>query len=155
MTKRNSDEYEFLRRYSIDFSDAIHSIKIMSRYRSLEVQIPLIRDIVVTYGRPFSGNKSDGLSNHRLSSKVYVPKRFQGLHQELIRLRMQQFAHSDLRYFKPKVKRFPGKRGDFYPMSFAGYDYSGLINRLPEISELIREVEGRVQSSIERFEGSS
>ncbi len=36
---------------------AAHTVKTLRRYKRADVQVALLRDIAVTYARPFSGNR--------------------------------------------------------------------------------------------------
>ena len=93
------EKYCFLRLYSIDLDTALHTIKVLRRYKRPDVRYPLLRDIAVTYAHPFSGNEGDHIHNDRLSSRKHVPKHLRKLHDELIRLRQEQFAHTDLKFY--------------------------------------------------------
>lgn len=150
------EPYYFLRMYSIDFSTARGAIKVLKRYRRPDVQYPLLRDLIVAYVRPFSTNKGP-LSKHTLGVKQHVPPLMRALHQELVRVRMQQFAHTDLTYYTPETLAFKGPNGEFhgYAMMFKGYDYAALLRRLPEIEELIRAVESSVNAEITKQEATS
>jgi methyl coenzyme M reductase gamma subunit len=75
-----------------------------------------------------------------------------GLHEELVRVRMQQFAHTDLTYYNPSTMAF---KGHDYAMMFKGYDYAALLNKLPQIEELIRAVERSVNAEITKQEAAS
>lgn len=146
------ERYCFLRLYAIDLDTALHTVKILRRYKCADVQYPLLRDIAVTYARPFSGNDGEHISRHCLSSRKHIPKVMRELHTELLRLRKEQFAHTDLKFYRPKVAKFHGKTNPWFPMSFKGYDYGALLKRLPQIETLIRAVESSVQAEIASYE---
>ena len=146
------EKYRFLRLYAIDLDTALHTVKVLRRYRRADVQYPLLRDIAVTYARPFSGNEGEHISRHQLASKRHVPAAAKKLHEELLRLRKEQLAHTDLRYYDPRVAKFPGANKPWFPMSFKGYDYASLIRKLPEIERLIRDVERSIQSELASHE---
>jgi hypothetical protein len=148
------EKYCFLRLYAIDLDTALHTIKVLRRYKRADVQYPLLRDIAVTYARPFSGNEGNHISKHHLSSRDHVPKNMRSLHAELLRLRMEQFAHTDMKFYRPKVAKFPGKGKPWFPMSFRGYDYGALLSRVAEIEELVRAVEGSIQSGLATYEAA-
>lgn len=148
------EQYCFLRLYAIDLDTALHTIKVMRRYKRNDVQFPLLRDVAVTYARPFSGNHGNEISKHQLSKKDHVPKPLRPLHDEMIRLRMKQFAHTDLKFYSPKVAKFTGKSKPWFPMSFKGYDYGALLGRLHEIEALIVAVEGSIRAEVARCEAA-
>ncbi|MES1992243.1 MAG: hypothetical protein V4457_01290 [Pseudomonadota bacterium] len=148
------EKYCFLRLYSIDLDTALHTIRVMRRYKRQDVLFPLLRDVAVTYARPFSVNRGNEIQKHQLPSKSHVPKPHRALHDELVRLRMEQFAHTDLQYYRPRVAKFSRRTKPWYPMSFKGYDYAGLLGRIAEIEELIVAVECSIRSEIERCEAA-
>jgi hypothetical protein len=146
------ERYCFLRLYSIDLDTALQSIKVIRRYKRADVLYPLLRDIAVTYARPFSGNNGEHIRSHTLSLRNHVPSLSRGLHNELIRLRMQQFAHTDIKFYRPKVAKFQGAKAPWFPMAFKGYDYGALLGQLTQIEELIREVGQSIRSELASFE---
>ena len=65
--------YHFLKLYSVDFYSAKHIRQVLKRYRRKDVRYCILRDLIVTYCRPFSGNKGDKIANHKLTIQV-VPR---------------------------------------------------------------------------------
>lgn len=128
-------EYElycFLRLYLIDLDTASSIIPLLKRYKRDDVKISLLRDIAVTYARPFSGNEGIKISKHQLAL-THVPRSSKTTHQKLINLRNSQFAQTDLKFHAPKVSRFGAKENPYYPMSFKSFDYRQLLNQALEI----------------------
>lgn len=152
MDALKSERYCFLRLYAIDLDTALHTIKVLRSCKRADVQHPLLRDIAVTYARPFSGNKGEKIRKHELSSKSHVPKTARKLHNELVRLRMEQLAHTDIKFYRPKVAKLKNAGKPWFPMSFKGYDYEGLLGQISEIEELVREVERSIQSELASYE---
>ncbi len=148
------EKYCFLRLYAIDLDTALHTVKVLRRYKRADVKYPLLRDISVAYARPFSGNEGEKISRHQLSSGKRIPKAMKDLHTELLRLRKEQFAHTDLKFYRPRVAKFHGKTKPWFPMSFKGYDYTTLLKQLPQIEALIRAVESSVQAEIANYEAA-
>lgn len=145
--------------YSIDLDTALNSIKVLRRYKRPDVQYALLRDLTITYVRPFSGNTGDTgkertQRNHMLTTKKRVPKHLLPLHKELLRLRREQFAHTDLSYYKPRAVGISFVSSGAYGMTFKGYDYAALLTKLPQIEELIRAVEKSVTAEIAVFEAN-
>ena len=145
------EQYTFYRLYSIDFDTTKYTLRVLKRYRSKDVRYCLLRDIVVSYCRPFSRNKGEKISNHTLGKKV-VPKEFHSLHDELVRIRNQLFAHTDSIYRQPKVANFSTDSHKCFPMSFRGYDYNKLDKRISEIDKLVVAVEKNLQAEIGKIE---
>jgi hypothetical protein len=111
------EKYHSYRLYSIDLDTALHSIRVLKRYRREDVRYCLLRDIVVSYARPFSGNKGETIPKHTLSKKE-VPKHLRPLHGELIDLRNQLFAHTDFTYRRPKAVNWSTPGHKWFPMTF-------------------------------------
>lgn len=151
MSPAEFETYCFLRLYSIDLDMAVKAIPVLRRYKRGDVQIALLRDIAVTYARPFSGNRGKLIPRHQLPLS-HVPKSARTLHKEVIGLRNSQFAHTDLTFHDPKVARLGSKQQPFYPMSFKPFDYRRLLGRLSEVEDLIKAVEGSVNAEIDHYE---
>lgn len=151
MTKAEFENYCFLRLYASDLNTAIHAIATLKRYRKADVQVALLRDIAVTYARPFSINRGNEHRKHNLDPK-HVPSHAMALHEHLLKLRNSQFAHTDLTFHNPKVAKFGTKENPWYPMSLKSFDYRGLLRRVPEIRALIKAVEENLKTEIRRYE---
>jgi hypothetical protein len=149
----DDEAYYFLRMYSIDLNTARQAIKVLRRYRRPDVRYALLRDLTVAYVRPFSTNRGRQQGTHALSVKKHVPKEMKGLHLELVRVRMQQFAHTDLSYYNPIVFSLNGSNG--HAIIFKGFDYEALLRKLDQIEELIRAVESSVNAAIADYESES
>jgi|GEM_PF-4098680 len=74
MTDADIEKYYFYRLYSIDLDSTKYSLRVLKRYRRKDVRHCLLRDVVVSYVRPFSGNKGQVIPKHKLTKKV-VPRR--------------------------------------------------------------------------------
>jgi len=151
MTNAEFESYCFLRLYSIDFNTAAHAIVTLKRYRKADVQVALLRDIAVTYARPFSFNRGNEHAKHQLSLE-HVPRAARDLHRRLLELRNSQFAHTDLKFLNPKVARFGTREKPWYPMSFKSVDYLGLLRQLPAIKALIQAIEESVNAEVRTYE---
>jgi hypothetical protein len=131
---------------------AKQSCDLMARQTDLELRYCILRDIVVTYSRPFSKNFGRVFRKHALPEDI-VPAAMRQLHGELINLRDQVFAHTDHGFRNPQIARFPRKSGGGdYPMSFRNPAYEDLNTRLPEIRELVVSVEEGVNTKTREFE---
>jgi len=145
------ETYYFLRLYSIDFNAAANTARMIKRYKRGDVVSALLRELAVSYARPFSVNKGKLFPKHQLSL-VYVPKASRSLHSELLELRQHQFAHTDLNFHSPKISRLITKGEPIYPMSFKSFDYQALLRQLPAIETLINEVALNVNAKIKQYE---
>lgn len=152
VTRRDAENYRFLRLYSIDLEMAKQSCDLLARQDALELRYCILRDLVVTYSRPFSKNRGQVFSRHRLEDEV-VPIAMQPLHAELLTLRDQAFAHTDHDFRSPQIARWPRSSGGAtYAMSFRNPVYDKLNMRLQEIRDLVVAVEQRVNAMARDFE---
>lgn len=148
------EQYHFYRLYSIDLDTTKGSLRILKRYRRKDVRYCLLRDIVVSYCRPFSGNKGEKILNHKLYEK-FVPEEFRPIHKELVGLRNQLFAHTDYTFRQPKVVNWSRGSIKWFPMQFRGYDYAKLDRRISEIEKLVTIVEKNLQTKINKIQENS
>ena len=145
------ETYCFLRLYSVDLDTALKAIPVLRRYRRGDVQVALLRDIAVTYARPFSLNRGKLINKHQLPIK-HVPLKFRPLHARLIQLRNSQFAHSDLKFHNPKVANLGTSSNPLYAMSLKSFDYGLLLRELPDISQLIKSVANSVNRAVTAYQ---
>lgn len=138
----------FLHLCSIDLDVARHALRMLDRYTRKDVRYSILRDVVVTYARPFSDNKGKRITSHRLPEKI-VPEKLRPLHSELISYRNQLFAHTDLNYYEPKfpVRSTSEVFGDV--MISHRFDCSQLDGRVEEIQMLLGQVEQSIWEKVE------
>lgn len=149
---RELEEYSFLRLYSIDFEMAKQACDLLSRQTSDELRYCILRDIVVSYARPFSKNRGRLIRLHRLEADL-VPVAMRPLHTELVTLRDQVFAHSDQEFRKPQLARWPRKDGTAtYPMGFRNPAYDQLLARMAEVRVMVIALESLVNESVASHE---
>ncbi|NBF03752.1 hypothetical protein GV819_15775 [Pseudomonas sp. Fl5BN2] len=150
MKLSNEEQYFFHCMYFNDFEAALDSLRLIKRYRRVDTKAALLRDLTVAYIRPFSKNKGRGGSKSELDMKV-VPAHLRGLHKKLYELRNQQFAHTDLNYYNPKSITYGDTSGG---LVYAGFSYEGLLEKLPEIKELVEAVKRVVDARIQEYESA-
>lgn len=145
-------EYRFLRLYSIDLQIARQTLALLRRYRRIDVRYALLRDAVVAYARPFSGNRDPSGKSHRLPRQL-VPKAHRPLHDDLLNLRNQLFAHTDFAARRPTVMRWRTDKGFRYPLGFANPPYEEWLRRAQSIILLVQAVESSLGAKINQFQG--
>ncbi len=144
------EKYYFLRIYSMDFQEVLESIKLLKDIKPLEIRCRLLRDIAVSYSRPFSVNRGNVIRKDQCPEEV-IPKALKGLHEEIFTLRKERFAHSDLNHYGPKLARWKTNVGWTYPMTFRGFDYAKLDKKLPDVELLVNKVVINLQAEIEKY----
>ena len=147
-----AEHYAFLRLYSIDLDVARQSCELFTGIEDAQIRHAVLRDLVVTYARPFSGNRREHGGPHHISSRA-VPKEMRALHQELMTLRMQAFAHTDQAFRRPQIARWPRSSGGaYYGLGFANPAYDSLTTRIADIETLVVAVESRVNEMVRECE---
>lgn len=144
-------EHPFLRLCSIEFDTTRHILKVLRRYRRKDVRYYLIFALVVSYARPFSKN-SEGGHSRQLGEKNIVPPSMRPLHDELMRRRNEQFAHTALDFRKPQIKNWGTAEKPWFPMAIVGEHYELLDARIHEIEELAHAVEANLNERIRLLE---
>jgi len=156
MTSLQNEDYLFLRLYSIDFDTALGSLAALDRVTDGDVRVSMLRDIVVTYARPFSGNRGRSIRSHRLSDLLpaVVPQKHEALHAKLIRFRDQLFAHTDLEAYNPNPTKWVQQGRATFPMTFWALDYDTLNGYAAELADLVKSVDSAVHDEISRIEST-
>jgi len=147
------EKYAFLRLYDMDLEMSLQTISVLQRYRRKDVRFPLLRDIIVSYCRPFIKSRGKGIKGD-LHGVKFQNKDMESLHEELLTLRHQLFAHTDLNYKNPKIVNWSKGGYKWFPMSFKGFDYDYLDDKVPEIKKLIKYVQIELRKRIKRDEKS-
>ena len=148
------EKYAFLRLYEHDFEMALHTIKLLRRCRNKEVRYSLLRDIVVTYCRPFTESRGKDIKKDFLGFKKYESENMKALHARLMHLRGSLFAHTDLTFKNPQIANWSEGDRKWFPMAFTFFDYEKLDGELPEIENLIKFTNKALIAQLREFEKS-
>ncbi len=146
-------DYLFYRLYSLDLGQAREVLDALNTHDDQLTRLSMLRDAIVAYARPFSGNRLDPTKRHRLPKHV-VRIEYRPLHKELMTLRNQAFAHTDYEFRDPSVSRLLGYISGraAYPITSRAVPWTTLLERLPEIRGLVAQVELSVEGWIEVFD---
>ena len=151
MKQQFDEKYYFFRLYLMNFETVLESIRILHRYKRRDIRNCVIRDIVVSYARGFSGNKGTDIKNHMLTEK-FIPKNLLSLHKELIDDRKKLFAHTDYTYYNPKAVNWSTIGQKWFPMSYRAFDYSQIDKQIPQIENLVKSIIKNLQMEIDLME---
>jgi hypothetical protein len=101
---KNFDEeyYVFLKACENDFRVSLKSFYFVDKQEFGFHQLVYLRDAVISYGRPFSGNRGVHKKVLRLEGDL-IPVEFREIHLYAISLRDTLFAHSDIQARKPEL----------------------------------------------------
>ena len=146
--------YRLHRLYSIDLDSVRQSLRLIRRYRRNDIRFCVFRELVVTYGRPFSGSRRPDAERYCLPPE-FVPSEYRSLHDELMTLRNQLFAHTDYTYHQPTVTRWQTERGLVFPMSFRRGEYEKWLKRLDEIGRLVEALDTLLRRRTSELESAS
>lgn len=134
-----SDEmkrYGYHRLWDMDLDSAAHVLKLLKQTDVDAYRYPLLRDLVVTYCRPFvQTRKAPSLPEN------VAPKQYRDLHRQLLLLRNKQFAHSDHDLHMLKFGWLNLRGGARLAMTFKTTDQLGVLARLDDVEALILAVQ--------------
>jgi hypothetical protein len=147
-----TEEYIFLRLSEHDMEQAQETFILLRDNTKNNYFFPLIRDIVISYTRPFSGNRGIQKPKYKLPKKELVPKKFYPLHDSLIKFRDTMFAHTDIKAKEAKLGRWNRAGQIIYPMSFKMTRYDDLRGDIENINDLIGAVKLNVIRKFRKIE---
>ena len=144
-------QYLQLRLYEHDLEEALRTLKALKRMRSNASRQIVIRDFIVCYSRPFSGNQDADGKPHRLEKGI-VPAELLEVHESIIAARNQLFAHADWEGRVPRVADW--SRGDqlAFPMSIRPPKYQKLLGEVSAMRRLAQTVLGGITASFPDIE---
>lgn len=101
---KKEEEYSFYRHFtSQSLEDARNSFSLLVELKSVDnrLRMPLLRDAVTSYARPFKN--SHGRLGIRLNASEMGCPHPKDMHDRILGLRDQVFAHCDISVKKPRV----------------------------------------------------
>jgi hypothetical protein len=148
------ETYIGIRLFEHDFEMCLLTLdKALGQGKNLSIVYPLLRDAIVTYGRPFSGNRGERVKRHILKAEEWVPAEQMPLHNKLIKYRNTLFAHTDIIAKNPNLgyweKLF--ERGEFV-MNFKATRYEELRDELPQIHALALTMLAKLREKLKEYE---
>ncbi len=144
--------YAFMRLADSDLDSALRSIKSLRRVKHPDSVSAIVRDSLVSYARPFTGNRGVVKKRNLRLIESLVPDELKTSHEKVMNIRDQIVAHTDVSYRKPIVGEFKGKSSKLYPISYKAFYYEDIL-KLPKILEpLIMMVGKNLWDEIQRYE---
>jgi hypothetical protein len=102
----------------------------------------LFRDAVISYAKPFLDNRhSDGSRGLRISDKC-IPKELRDVHEEILALRDELIAHTDMTIQSPRIEKRQDDLGNNYSMTVTGYDTIHREHLMDPLFKLAKAVYG-------------
>lgn len=143
--------YVFLRFADGDISQAQIALDHMSTVEGDFLRLCLLKYAAISYCRPFK--KSRGAFNKSLKlDRGYVPACFIGLHTELVVLRDQVFAHTDIDVRSPVLHCWTREPKPIFPIQLKSHNHSQLFAREQEMQSLFNAVLGLVRGKQSELE---
>jgi hypothetical protein len=131
----------------IDMERVQRSIEYLRGTEEMDLKAALFRDAVVSYAKPFSSNRySDQTKGLRISSD-HVPKEQKALHDEILALRDELIAHTDMPVQNPKIEKYQDEVGQNYSMSVSGYETIHKEHLIEPLLKLAKAVHGSLIGS--------
>lgn len=153
MTPEQEERYTFCKLWNIDFREAMRVARMARECNDEGLKNLLLKDVIVSYSRPFSANRGVLKRTHRLKEE-FVPVKHLLSHRELIYFRNAIIAHTDYSARDPQVVNWSGAGGKWFPMSIRNYanEFARLRGDLNGLEKMISEVNEKLQDEIDRME---
>ena len=122
MSTKHDDQMALAHLALIDMERVQRSIRYLHATEEKDLKAALFRDAVVSYVKPFSSSRySDQTKGLRISSN-HVPKELKAAHDEILALRDELIAHTDMTVQNPKIEHYQDEIGVNFTMSVSGYE---------------------------------
>lgn len=106
----------------IDMERVQKSIEYLRGTNDKYLKSALLRDAVISYAKPFSSNRFRDQSKGLRISDNHVPKELTDAHNEILALRDELIAHTDMTVQKPRIKKYQDDVGHNFSMIVTGYE---------------------------------
>ena len=105
MNSLAEERYVFFRLCAGDIQECVKSLEMLGDAVSDRMRVVLVKASIVSYARPFSGNKSQYKEQSWRLDQNYVPNEFCQVHEQAIEYRNKLIAHSDIPHRRPELLR--------------------------------------------------
>lgn len=139
MHTADEEFYVFLRFSDGDVSQAIQALDHIAKTDIEFIRLSLLKDAAISYCRPFKISRGTIKKKLKLNTSL-IPPTLLKLHEELIALRDQVFAHSDLDIRAAELYCWTRSPKLTFPIRFKGHDYPQFLARIDELRFLFNEV---------------
>ena len=122
MGMKHDDQLALAHLALIDMDRVQKSIECLRDTHDKYLKSALLRDAVISYAKPFSGNRFSDQSKGLRISDNHVPKELADTHKEILALRDELIAHTDMTLQKPEIGKRQDEVGHNYSMTVSGYE---------------------------------
>jgi hypothetical protein len=140
MHTAEEEYYVFLRFADGNISHALMALDHIQKTDIEFVRLSLLKDAAISYCRPFKQSCGSFNKNLKPLDNSFVPSTLIKIHKELLDLRDQVFAHTDLDVRSAVLHCWTSDPSPIFPIQFKGYDYPQLLSRTEEIRSLFNNV---------------
>jgi len=141
--------------YWLAMVDMDRVLKCISYIESLEddfLKDAMVRDAVVSYMRPFSGN--EGI-HQRKGLKVptsSIPANLKSQHTEIETYRQKLFAHMDISFQSPKLECYEINGKKHYSFTTKGYERTHVQHLVKPLGKLAKIVRSYLMKELNKIE---
>ena len=121
MSAKHDDQLALAHLALIDMERVQKSIGYLRDTDDEYLKSVLFRDAVISYARPFTSNRFSDQSKGLRISDNHVPKELADTHKEVLALRDELIAHTDMTLQKPKIEKYQDELGHNFSMMVSGY----------------------------------
>jgi len=150
MCSKHDDQLVLAHLSLIDMERVQKDIEYLQGASEKDLRAALFRDAVVSYAKPFSNNRYRDGSKGLCISSNHVPKDLKRTHDEVLALRDQLIAHTDMTIQTPRVDKYRDEEGDNFSLSISGYETihkEHLIEPLLKLAQAVRTSLMRARSA--------
>jgi hypothetical protein len=139
MHTEDEEFYVFLRFADGDISQALMALDHIPLSAPEFVRLCLLKDAAISYCRPFKRSRGAIKKCLKLDDS-FVPPSMIKLHNELLNLRDQVFAHTDIDVRSAVLHYWSRAPKPIFSIQFKGYDYPQFLTRTEEMRTLFNSV---------------
>ena len=94
----------------------------LNELKDEHLRAALFRDAVVSYVKPFSGNRGVHTKKGLKINETGIPKELKAVHKEIVGIRNELFAHMDLKRQMPQLDVYKIKGKKHVSFTVTGYE---------------------------------
>ena len=122
MSAKHDDQLSLAHLSLIDMERVQKSIEFLCGTDDKYLKAALFRDAIISYAKPFSNNRYSNKTTGLRIADSHIPKGLMSAHKELLALRDELVAHTDMTIQKPKIDKYQDDMGHNFSLSASGYE---------------------------------
>jgi hypothetical protein len=140
MNSKHDDQLALAHLALIDMERVQKSIEYLRTTNDEYLRSVLFRDAVISYAKPFTNNRFSDQSKGLRIGNNHVPRELADAHKEVLALRDELIAHTDMTAQKPAVEKYTDEVGYNFSMTVSGYEVihkDQLVDPLLKLSKAV------------------